>query len=317
MTRPVRILSIDGGGVRGIIPALVLATLERISGYQIHELFDLVAGTSTGGILACGLTRPNPPKASDLADVYIQRASDIFRATPIRSIGSFFSAPKYDAAALESVLQQHLGISWLSDSLTNVLVPSYDIERREALFFKSWHAARSLDDDYPISQVVRATSAAPTYFAPAMVISRSGIRRPCIDGSLVANNPTMCAVASARHLFPDRPELAILSLGVGEQTSPFKYADVVTWGKLAWAQPAIDILMDGITETVDYQIREAMSAHTHYLRLQTRLGDKNGSPADAIDDGSQQNVARLVTRGLEVSRSAESDLGAMLDLLVP
>jgi patatin-like phospholipase/acyl hydrolase len=315
MSRPVRILSIDGGGVRGIIPALVLATLERISGKPIHQLFDLVSGTSTGGILACGLTRPHPPSAAALADVYIQRSADIFSSSAIRSLGSFFSAPKYSASVLEGILYQHLGEAWLSESLTNVLIPSYDIERRRALMFKSWHAKAHPDHDYPIRDVVRATSAAPTYFAPAEVMSRSGVKSACIDGSLVANNPAMCAIASARHLWPHRSEMVILSLGVGEQTDPFRFSDAKNWGKLAWAAPAIDIMMDGITETVDYQIREAMAEHTHYLRVQTRLGDTVGSPSDAIDDGSSINIARLVARGVTLAKAHEDDLCRLAELL--
>lgn len=315
MVRPVRILSIDGGGVRGVIPALLLASLERIAGQPIHRLFDLITGTSTGGILACGLTRPNPPSAGDLADVYIQHSEDIFTSSSFRSLGSFFSAPKYDARVLEGVLQKHLGDVWLSDSLTHVLVPSYDIERRQALMFKSWHARANPDGDYRVREVVRATSAAPTYFAPALVTSRSGVRHACIDGSLVANNPTMCAIASARNLFPDRPDMIILSLGVGEQGNPFPYAQARTWGKLAWAAPAIDIMMDGITETVDYQIREAMAENVQYLRIQTRLGDTVGSPSDAIDDGSDINIARLVTRGLTLAKTFRSDLGLFAEQL--
>lgn len=305
MPTTVRILSIDGGGVRGIIPATVLATLERIAGRPVHELFDLISGTSTGGIIAAALAGPNPPPASDIADLYIARAPAIFAASPWRSVASLLSSPKYSATPLEVVLRAQFGDRYLSEARTNLLIPSYDIERREAKLFKSWHAASNPLDNFLLRDVCRATSAAPTYFEPAMIRDLGGRQYACVDGSVYANNPTMCAVASARRLFPAATRLNILSLGVGEQVTPIPYREARTWGALAWARPAINIMLDGLTETVDYQLREAMGADTHYVRIQTRLGDRPNSPSDTIDDASSLNIERLIIRAQEVASAAD------------
>src|SRR3954469_18377138 len=101
-----RVLSIDGGGIRGVIPALVLTELERRAGRRTFELFDLIAGTSTGGILACALCAPDPLPASQLVGLYEERGPDIFDRSLFQRIKSAEGLidEKYDAAGLEAAL---------------------------------------------------------------------------------------------------------------------------------------------------------------------------------------------------------------------
>src|SRR5271156_2112699 len=127
-----RILSIDGGGIRGLIPATILAAIEERTGSSIAELFDIIAGTSTGGILALGLTKPNQhgrPQfaAQDLRDVYERDAPHIFR-NPASWLENLLR-PKYvSSSGISKIMRQNLGDTRLKDAVTDILIPCYDIE---------------------------------------------------------------------------------------------------------------------------------------------------------------------------------------------
>jgi uncharacterized protein len=161
-----RILAIDGGGIRGIIPALVLAEIERRSGRRTFELFDLIAGTSTGGILACALCAPEPLPAEKLVALYEEEGPEIFSRSvfqEIRSAGGL-ADEKYDSAALDRALDRFLSDKRLSSSRPDLIVPAYDTAEPGPYFFKSRKARESEADDFSLAVVARATSAAPTSF---------------------------------------------------------------------------------------------------------------------------------------------------------
>ncbi len=175
--KPKRILSIDGGGIRGIIPALVLAEIEKQMKKPICELFELIAGTSTGGILALGLTVPDTKgrplyKARDLARLYEVKGNYIFSRTIWHRIHSGWGLreEKYPSKPIEDVLENYFSDNRLNQSLTDVIVTAYAIERRCPFFFRSIRAkdTRHYGESYNflIREAARATSAAPTYFEP-------------------------------------------------------------------------------------------------------------------------------------------------------
>ena len=174
----IKILSIDGGGIRGIIPALVLYEIEKRTGQPIAKLFDLIAGTSTGGILALGLVKPNKNgtpqySAKNLEELYENEGKTIFSSTICHKIKSLDGLldEKYPSSRIESVLKKYFGDTHLSEALTNIIVPSYEIEQRTPWFFKSFNAkdTNKKNEDFLMRQVARATSAAPTYFEPCKI----------------------------------------------------------------------------------------------------------------------------------------------------
>ena len=322
MTRTVRILSIDGGGIRGLIPALVLAELERQSGQPAHNLFDLVAGTSTGAIIAAALTRPNPKPASEIASLYMASGPNIFARTPLSPLAYLRSAiagPKYDAEPLEQVLRDFFGATKLSDAIVPLLLPCYDIERREAHFAKSWRALREPADDFLTWEYLRGAVAAPTYFSPALIHSLGGQRLAAIDGALYANNPAMCAVAEARVLFPEADRFIVISLGVGEFRSPLPYEKARNWGLLSWAPPVIDCCMDGSADTTHYQLSNTFGPNVSYHRFQIDLHDPAAGPAanpsDCIDDASPANIGKLINRARQMIARDADELGRLAVLL--
>jgi uncharacterized protein len=296
----VRILAIDGGGIRGIIPALVLTEIERRTGRRIAELFDLIAGTSTGGILACALTRRRALRAEQLVGLYEEEGPGIFSRSLLKRITSAdgWIDERYEDDGLNAALQRYLGDASLSQATTPILVTAYDIEGRFAFFFRSARAAADPSYDFPLWEVARATSAAPTYFEPWRVTDAAGARTyPLVDGGIYANNPAMCAVAEA-----GRTEIELVaSLGTGAQIRPYRYEQARNWGQLAWARPLIDMVFDGLADTVDFQVAAAC-APGGYTRLQTALEDAN----DDMDDASAANLRALRAEGERlVAREAQ------------
>ena len=288
-----KVLSIDGGGIRGLIPALVLAEIERRTGRRAAEMFDLIAGTSTGGILACALSRRGEDgrpmySAEDLSQLYISEGPKIFDQSLLKkftSVGGLIDE-KYDDKGLNAALEAYLGDARLKEVLADVMLTAYDIHDRFAFFFRSARARTDDEYDFSLVEAARATSAAPTYFEPIEVTDTAGARTyPLIDGGIYAINPAMCAYAEVA---AEGHELEVLaSFGTGSHTRPYEFADVKGWGKLEWAQPLIDMVFDGIADTVDFEV--GTLAGERYKRFQVELR----YASDALDDASESNLRRL------------------------
>src|ERR671937_1203491 len=175
MAPPCKVLAIHGGGIRGIIPALILVEIEHRTQRRISDVFDLLAGASTGGIIALGLTKPGadgrPEKsARDIVDLYEAEGATVFPKSLRQELHvSAIRGAKYDPAGIERTLQKYFGETRLKDALKPVIVPSYDIEEQMPVFFKSESARANPDADFLMWQVARATSAAPTYFPPEKI----------------------------------------------------------------------------------------------------------------------------------------------------
>jgi patatin-like phospholipase/acyl hydrolase len=280
----VRVLCIDGGGIRGLIPALVLAELEQRTGRRTAEMFDLIAGTSTGGILACALAKPDPLPAAELARLYVEEGPQIFRRSLLKRIFSVdgFIDERYEDDGLMEALGKYLGDARLRDCSPDVFVTAYDINDRFAFFFRSSRARTDDTYDFSLVDAARATAAAPTYFEPVEVTDSAGARTyPLIDGGVYAVNPSMCAYAETRGEF----EL-MLSLGTGEHTRAYSFHEARWWGQAGWARPVIDMVFDGVADTIEFQL--GTLAADRYVRLQTVL-----TAADAMDDASEDNLAAL------------------------
>lgn len=292
-----RILSIDGGGIRGLVSCLWLGGVEdalsKAGKPGLLDSFDLLAGTSTGALIACGLGLGLSP--ATLAELYHAQRHEIFpglagrlwsRLSRLPSAGP--SAPRYDGKGLEKVLRKTFGDATLGQLQRPTLVTSYDTVSRQPVIFKSFKPEHR---DLHVWEVCRASTAAPTYF-PAHPMKVEGRRRAMIDGGIVANNPTGCAIAEAmRH---DREvrhcgDLVVLSVGTGERNRPIELESAREWGALEWAVPIIDVLFDGNADSVDYIARQLVG--DGYFRMQAELL----VGLDDLDDTSNTNLAALQT----------------------
>jgi patatin-like phospholipase/acyl hydrolase len=311
MAEPLRILAIDGGGIRGIIPATVLVDLETRAGRTIADMFDLIAGTSTGGILALGLTIPGAGgrpafRASDLAELYVREGPNIFRRSIFDRIRSLDGAvdERYPADGLERVLQGAFGEARLRDAVSDVIVTAYDTYRRQPFFFRSSRARRDPAYDYPMRVAGRATASAPTYFEAAHVANEaSGDDYSLVDGGLFAANPAMVALAELLRSDRERP-VTLLSLGTGQHTRRYRWKDLKDWGALEWARPVIDMLLDGSSDATEFEAEQLTAARgDRYWRVQTELR----RASDDLDDASDDNLRHLQEEAAElVDREAET-----------
>ena len=302
------ILSIDGGGIRGIIPARILERIEAVTKKPTSALFDLVAGTSTGGILALGLTKPNAAHtgpaltATDLVKLYEEEGGAIFNRTlwhAVEALGQL-NGPKYDGEGERAALTRYLGGARLRDVRTKVLVTAYEIQDRLPFFFTSWRAVTDPSYDFDMVDVARATSAAPTFFPPVQVVS-SGVARAVVDGGVFANNPTMCALADAWKLWPG-DDLLVVSLGTGNTDRAIPYERAKGWGLAQWAHPLAEILIDGVTDTVDYEASEALGdGRSQYHRFQTDLP----TTMQEFDDPAMVGALRDAADRLIVDKAVE------------
>lgn len=302
------VLSIDGGGIRGVIPAIVLAELEKRLNKPVATMFDLICGTSTGGILALGLVKDNgagEPQytANDLAKIYQDKGRDIFQRSfwqGMSSVGSLMDE-KYSAKGLESVLKDYFENEPLGAALKNVMVTTYDIQNREPMFLKSWHPKhKSLE----MRLAGRATSAAPTYFEPALT-PVAGSVKALIDGGVFINNPAVSAYVEALRLFPGE-EVFVLSLGTGELVRPIAFNEAKDWGKAGWMLPVLDCMFDGVSDAANYQLNLLLDSN--YMRLQTDLS----LASDDMDNASAGNIALLAQEAKKLLATNKSQINSLV-----
>ncbi|MBK6345247.1 MAG: patatin-like phospholipase family protein [Bacteroidales bacterium] len=345
--KKIRILSIDGGGIRGILPGVILTFIEERlmakegKDVRLCDYFDLVAGTSTGGILTCTYLIPGRDKsgkptkrpkltAKQAVDIYLDRGDEIFDLTmwqKLKSKGGL-TDEKYSSKELEEALNDYFGETKLSELLRPCIVTSYDIKSRRAHFFSQIDAKASDTHDFYVKEVARATSAAPTYFEVSRVKSIYGTPYPLIDGGVFANNPAMCAYAEARGIDfskvlgdpekfdkPHAHDMIIVSIGTGSTSKPYQYNEAKDWGMIQWIQPIIDIMMSGNSETISYQLRkiwETTGTPENYIRLEPALYEANNE----MDDASQGNLRALKEAGLKFVSDNEKLLESVVDKLI-
>ncbi|MBI4611944.1 MAG: patatin-like phospholipase family protein [Candidatus Rokubacteria bacterium] len=234
-----RILSIDGGGIKGVCPAAFLAVVETSLGKPIVDFFDLIVGTSTGGIIALGLGLGLT--ASDILRFYEEHGPLVFCGNRfirgLRRLGY----SKYNQDALRKALSTHFGERRLGESRTRLVIPSMNLETGEVHLFKTSHAPR-FEHDYRerAVEVALATTAAPTYFPT----HRTAAGTPLVDGGMWANNPVGVAVAEAIGVLGwPREDLRVLSLGCSSSPLDVGLARFLPSGLGYWATKLVDVLM--------------------------------------------------------------------------
>jgi uncharacterized protein len=345
MTKKACILSIDGGGIRGILPGVIVSYIEgqlrKKEGdhVRISDYFDLIAGTSTGGILTTLYVAPDEkgrPKytADQAVELYLNNGGKIFSLPFYRKLLNPFGIrkPKYPFANIEKLLKNYLGDLELSQALKPCLITSYEIFQRKTIFFNMVDTLKSDKDlrNFLLRDIARATSAAPTYFKPALIKSKFGSPYYLIDGGVFANNPAMCAFAEANTSkfsqilnrsdkpdYPLAPDIIMVSIGTGSQGEPYYYDKAKHWGVVGWLQPLIDILMSGNSETVHYELVHLFSKSNPTKQGQYfRLEPKVETASSKMDLATDKNMLALQEAGkMFVSENYET-IDQIIDLLI-
>ena len=331
-----RILSIDGGGVRGIIPSQILITLEELfkkhsgrKNARIADYFDLIAGTSSGGILTAIYLCPDKsngvrPKfsAEEVASIFEQNCSIAFSKEMIHGLTSVFglTGPKYSAKNIERCFNHYLGDIKLSELLKPCVITAYDVKTFKAVLFNQVSARKGNSGDFFIRDVVRATSSVPVYFPVANIKSLSDTYYNLADGGIFANNPALCAYAESAKLQGglDAKNVMILSIGTGGDKPHYIKGKIDNWGAVQWAIPLFETLISGVSQTVDYQLRvifDSINKPYNYLRIQPNLNATIFNNFK-LDDASKDTIKKLKKIGSDAANNCFNELDKFAKILV-
>ncbi len=340
------VLSIDGGGVRGLIPALIVDDLMRrvrfiaeyarrrrrlvgmtfttrkmIAELSASSLFDLFAGTSTGALIAIGFAAERSYTAHEMVEIYRNHGATIFPVDHFASLRVFRQAfsEKYDARSFEKLLLAIFGEQRLSGCRSNLLVTSYDTDSRGPYFFKHYHETvnrkgKKPPEDYYLRDVARATTAAPTYFLPANVASMTGKQRTLLDGGLVANNPALSAYVEARKIKRNARRFIIVSIGTGRSSRKFSLEKISKWGYIDWVSPLhgvpmLSFMNDGQSEATAHTLKNL--PRIDYYRFNADLTDVS----EDMDDASPDNMKQIEKMARRMIRENSAELHRLAKVL--
>jgi patatin-like phospholipase/acyl hydrolase len=241
--------------------------------------------------------------------LYAKEGKRIFARSPWHQVLALDNllGEKYEAKGIESVLEQYFGDVQLSKAVTETLVTSYELETRTPWFFARHKAIDDPTFDFPMKFVARATSAAPTYFEPEELKATTP-HGGLVDGGVYANNPAMCAYVETKQLHPTAEEILVVSLGTGQHTRPIHYREAKDWGLAHWAKPILDVVFDGVSDTVDHQMRilcrDSDEGDPRYYRYQTELN----IGSDDMDNATATNIAALKRKAHELIEERNDSL---------
>ncbi|MEZ0453037.1 patatin-like phospholipase family protein [Sphingobacterium thalpophilum] len=308
------ILALDGGGIRGIIPAMVLVALEEKlqkstmdPNARIASYFDFIAGTSSGGILTSILlfpdeNNPSQPKfsARDALNLFVNHGTEIFNASKWRHFLSSLGlvSELYSSAPLANVLDKYFQNARLSQLIKPCIITAYNIELRKNHFFRQQKAITHGEArDFYLKDVCKATSAAPTFFPVAEIYSVSKTRYPLIDGGVFAQNPSICALLEVLKAFNSTQinDMFMVSLGTGMSKTAYNYEHFKKKLAIQIGPALVDIMTSASSESTEYFIKQLFHSNgksQNYIRLEpANLSSINPS----LDASSANNIQKLIS----------------------
>lgn len=319
------ILSLDGGGMRGLGSVLLLQELERRLGTlaehhklpspRLADCFDIISGTSTGGLVAAGISGAFPdgrPIATTemLVHFYRTRARSVFVRRASFSDRGLMS-PYFHGGRLYRQFRDICGEARLSDSLTNVMIPAFDIENARVHVFRGGPAWRNAGaDEFLLRDVILATTAAPTYFEPVRVFAIGRMKRlVLVDGGVALNNPVVRAYAAGRDLVRNAHRVLVVSIGSGSDDLRLDYHEARGWGLAQWLNPArrlplLHITLAAQSAEAHHQMRQMIWDETQYIRFEP---DYRGRPPD-LSDISPDAVRKIDAAAANLIDASEDKL---------
>ena len=302
--KQINILSLDGGGVKSITSLKIVEYIENKTGKKITDLFDVVDGTSSGGILALYLTMPESEnskvskyKASDIIKLFESDSRRIFKPRPISMVvptcvlQAFM--PAYETKNPEDVFFERFKNTRLSNSVVDTIILSFSPENARPFLFNS---NDKLTNDTLIKDVAVSTVSAPFYFSPMKYENKACPDvKTLIDGGLITKNPSLLTYLQLKKLYPNA-EINIVSIGAGIQNKDYyNYKTMKTWGFAKLVVPTLTFMLDGGTNTVDEYMKQLIdnNGKDHYYRFQIPLNSKVDGSNNRMDDPSEKNLAIL------------------------
>ncbi|XP_021825154.1 patatin-like protein 1 [Prunus avium] len=348
----ITVLSIDGGGIRGIIPATILTFLEsklqELDGEEsrIADYFDVIAGTSTGGLITAMLTAPDQNKrplyeAKDIVPFYLNYCPKIFPQSsgPLMRMRAL-RGPKYDGKYLRKLVRKILGTRRLHETVTRIVVPTFDIKLLQPHVFSTFEAEMDFSEDALLSDVCIGSSSAPTYLPAHHFKTKDseGNEREfhLVDGGVAANNPALLAMKPTGKVFPGSPDdlaspqslqyekYLMLSLGTGTSKIEKKYNAKMAakWGILGWLYkdghcPLVDAFTFASGDMVDLHmslIFRSVKCEHNYLRIQDDTLSGNTS---STDKATKENMRELIKTGESLLQKPASRMNLETGIFEP
>jgi len=333
------VLCIDGGGVRGIIPAKLLQEIEKRTGKPIAECFDMVSGSSTGAILAAGLTAPDPknpkkPKlaAADLLNLYLNHSPEIFPNSRYKQLLHLVPGANgfYDAKPLEDALLRSMGDVRLKDALTHILIPATDIKKYRPVWIK--HLKGQKDPEHwgsmYLRDAVRASATPPTIFPVKYVhtypndnVPSVKERHAFIDGTFFAGNMSRRAYVEAKKIAPPDAEIVVLYLGTGytaasntpDEFNKKSLLDLVT--TKSDGPSILSMSLSMFTTDVNNALKDEIGERMFEWDKQINTTKPEQDPSDSIVDSTESNLESLVKFADGMIEDLDGDIDRLCDII--
>lgn len=309
-----KIISIDGGGIKGIVGATILNALETKLQKPIYKCTDIITGTSTGGLIACGLTAPDEngnPKwnTADVMATYETMGNDVFSSSFWHKVKTLWGliGPKYPLEGLEKVMLDKIGDTKLTEALIQVVISTYDLHQRRPVVFSSKDHE---EGHLRMVDLCLGTSSVPVYF-PTVKVDCTHTSYNLIDGGVFAVNPALCALAIAKKK-KQNETVEIVSIGNGNFNKSLPYEKTKSWGLLQWGSPAVEVIIDGIGDAIDHQTKVLCEADGgRYVRLQFDIPEKLSN----MDNADSKNIKTLKEITLNYLSKKPKEFQDALDIL--
>jgi len=306
-----RILSIDGGGIKGLYSAVILADFEKKYG-KLNNYFDLICGTSTGGIIALALSAGIP--AIEIVNLYKEKGPLIFPYKnkfyrTLRGLKHFLLSSKYGDYELKNALINVFGDKRIRDCETNVLIPTSNITKGTPCIIKTDHSDElDRDSNHLLVDVALATAAAPTYFPIQEISTMGDAEDQFADGGLFSNNPSLHGIQEAYRYFISKDgteykNFSLLSVSTLHQNFAFeKPLKVYNRSVLLWSTKLIPLMMDLQSISTHYHIEYLnKSLNGNYLRIGSEPLTVEESKLIGLDNASSKSINLLESKGHEAS----------------
>lgn len=319
-SKPFKILAIDGGGVKGLFSASLLSRIEEGTGKKCTDYFDMIAGTSTGGLIALGLA--SGKSAEDLANLYINNGKAIFPTSNYRlvrlwqdKISQFLKQilffGKYKPKALKKILTNEFGDKTIGELNNLVIIPSFNMIRGITRIFKFPHKEGGFfrDGKIKVVDVALATSAAPTYFPVHEIDSEL-----YIDGGVWANNPSLCAITEAIRYFlkpeSDYTHIELLSVSCLPGANGWTANERKSRSFIGWTDKLIQASMDGQAYFTDFFLKnnlKLIAPGSSYYRIKSPSLSAPQINVIKLDRADNKAINTLKTLGDQLGYELSND----------
>lgn len=304
-----RILVLDAGGIRGLATLKIMQNFEKLlieeghSGY-IGDYFDMIVGTSTGGIITAMYLHPHINyKSSDILDFYFNEADNMFSRNLWYKLKSLFGVikPKYNSENKNKTISKYFGGIELKDLKKPCIITAYDIHNNKAVLFKQ-HKADKASSNFMVDDIINGTVAAPTYFNSHKLRSFSGKYYNIVDGGVINPNCSVIAYTEMNKLFKDC-DASILSIGTGNNTKIVDTSKVSNGGIFYWGKPISSLMLECGKEIAEYQCMKIMNEN--YTRVDDFMPLDMNNEMDCIEF---DNMKKLVEFGNSIFLKNEDKL---------